>query len=69
MENFLFLLVVILLQLIAIKIKVPLIKIIFGIFGILLSAVVPSDIAYPYFNMLSFFVSFATVVSVPFDLR
>jgi len=69
MENFLFLLVILLLQLITLKTKILLIKAVFGIFGILLSIVVPSEMAYPYFNLLSFFVSFINILSCAIDLR
>jgi len=69
MENFLFLLIVILLQLVALKTKIPLVKIIFGVFGILFSAMIQSDVAYPYFNMLSFFISIVTMINATVELR
>jgi len=60
-ENFLFLLIVLLLQLIAIILRIPLIHLLFALFGLLFSAVVQSEIAYPWFNV---FVAFASVINI-----
>jgi len=61
MENFLFLLVILLLQLIAMKMRIELVTIIISIFGIVLSFIIISEIGYPIFNFLVVFVCLANI--------
>lgn len=61
MENFLFLLVVILLQLLCIKFRIELITIIISMFGIALAIIVISEIAYPLFNIMVIFICLANI--------
>lgn len=61
MQNFLFLFIAILLNLLAIKMKIPILNFVFGIFGFVFAGAVQSEVGYPYFNLLVSFISFVSI--------
>lgn len=61
MQNFVFLLIIMLLQIVSMKIRIVLITIMTSLFGLVLAITVESEIGFPLFNIFVIFMCLANM--------